>query len=64
MIGYPRRCVLTHPAVVTERIRTSRRIFDVTPDDRQFLMVKTRGEAMQATHISVVLDWFQELRAR
>jgi serine/threonine-protein kinase len=40
------------------------RNWDVTPDGKRFLMVKTRDEAMQATHINVVLHWLDQLRSR
>jgi serine/threonine-protein kinase len=40
------------------------RNYDVTADGKQFLMVKTRDEAMQATHINLVLHWLDQLRSR
>jgi hypothetical protein len=40
------------------------RNYDVTADGKQFLMVPTRDEAMQATHINVVLHWLDQLRSR
>jgi Tol biopolymer transport system component len=40
------------------------RNYDVTVDGKQFLMVKTRDEAMQATHINLVLHWLDQLRSR
>ena len=42
------------------------RTYDVAPDGR-FVMVKTAGDAVeqtQAPQITVVLDWFEELKAR
>ena len=42
------------------------RTYVVAPDGR-FVMVKTAGDAMEQTpapQITVVLDWFEELKAR
>ncbi|MEE8146412.1 MAG: hypothetical protein V3T24_02315, partial [Longimicrobiales bacterium] len=38
--------------------------YDVAPDGQRFLMIKTGGETNEAPQITVVLNWFEELRAR
>jgi hypothetical protein len=45
---------------------TSARYWDVSPDDRRFLMVRTAGvsQAPGAGQLVVVENWFQELRAK
>jgi serine/threonine-protein kinase len=42
---------------------TRPRSFDVTPDGQRFLLTKLPGERLQP-RIMVVLNWFEELRAR
>ena len=37
--------------------------YDVTPDSRRFLMVKT-NERQAPTQLKVVLNWFEELKRR
>ncbi len=38
--------------------------YDVTLDGRRFLMVKVSEEELRPTRLEVVLNWFEELRAR
>ena len=38
--------------------------YDVTPDGQRFIMIKTVHDAAQPTQISVVLNWFEELKRR
>ena len=40
------------------------RTYDISPDGRRFLMVKTRDNMMLRPSITVVSHWFDELRAR
>ena len=35
--------------------------FDVTADGQRFLIIKQPGQSMAATHLNIVLNWFQEL---
>ena len=36
--------------------------FDVSPDGRRLLMIKETEQAAPATQISVVLNWFEDLK--
>jgi eukaryotic-like serine/threonine-protein kinase len=38
--------------------------YDVTPDGQRFLMLKATEQAQAPTQISVVLNWFEELKRR
>jgi serine/threonine-protein kinase len=38
--------------------------YDVSPDGQRFLMVKQDAQAISATQINVVLNWFEELKRR
>ena len=38
--------------------------YDVTPDGQRFLMVKVSDEEQRPTRLEVVLNWFEDLRAR
>ncbi len=40
------------------------RNYDVTSDGRRFLMLKESEQVAAATHINVVLNWFEELKRR
>ena len=46
-----------------ERANNFRPNYDVTPDGQRFVMIKG-SEALQATQINVVLNWFEELKRR
>ena len=39
------------------------RAYDVTPDGQRFLMIKEDASS-ESNEIHVVLNWFEELRAR
>ena len=54
------------PYFVTPAYRLSvyPRSYDVTPDGRHFLMVKEHEQVSAATTINIVLNWFEELKAR
>jgi hypothetical protein len=36
--------------------------YDVLPDGQHFLMLELDREASRVTHVSVVLNWFEELK--
>jgi len=38
--------------------------FDVSPDGRRFLMIQPTAPERPATHVNVVINWFEELRQR
>ncbi len=38
--------------------------YDVSPDGRRFVMVKSSGSITGRHRINIVLDWFQELTER
>jgi eukaryotic-like serine/threonine-protein kinase len=38
--------------------------YDVTPDGRRFLLLEPAEQVGPITHLSVVLNWFEELKAR
>ncbi|MGH7512807.1 MAG: protein kinase domain-containing protein [Gemmatimonadales bacterium] len=41
------------------------RSYDVTPDDRSFIMIQRSGQSgAEANRLTVVLNWFEEVRAR
>lgn len=45
--------------------RTTDRVnYDVSPDDKTFVMVNSGEEDRGATQITVVLNWFEELKSR
>ena len=38
--------------------------YDVSPDDQRFLMVQPSDQELAAKQINVVLNWFEELKAK
>jgi Tol biopolymer transport system component/tRNA A-37 threonylcarbamoyl transferase component Bud32 len=38
--------------------------FDISPDGQRFLMIKTAGQPSASGQINVVLNWFEELKAK
>ena len=38
-------------------------MYDVTPDDQQFVMIRNIGEE-EASELIVVENWFEELKAK
>jgi hypothetical protein len=38
--------------------------YDLSPDGKRFLMIKSSGEQPATTQVNVVQDWFEELKRR
>ena len=38
--------------------------WDIAPDGKRFLMVKNEASESAPKHLNLVLDWFEDLRAR
>jgi hypothetical protein len=67
--------IATHPKFSTgrprvvlegiyERSPVSRANYDVSADDRRFLMIKESGRDSAPTQLNIVFNWFEELKAR
>ncbi len=56
--GKPRLLFETSPSLLTHTLGA----FDVTPDGQRFLMVKLSEQELPATQLTVVLNWFEELK--
>ena len=39
-------------------------IYDISLDDKRFLMVKSAGAEADLSQLDVVVNWFEELKAR
>ncbi len=56
--GKPRLLFEISPSLLNLTMRS----FDVTPDGQRFLMVKLSDQELPATQLTVVLNWFEELK--
>ncbi len=56
--GKPRLLFEISPSLLTFSLGA----FDVTPDGQRFLMVKLSEQELPATQLTVVLNWFEELK--
>ena len=55
------------PEVLFEKpysVQAFYRNYDVAPDGRRFLMIKESEQVAAATHINVIFNWFEELKAK
>jgi Tol biopolymer transport system component len=58
---------LSKPRVLFERrffVQTTSPNYDVSPDGQRFLMIKPDEQTASPTQISVVLNWFEELKQK
>jgi eukaryotic-like serine/threonine-protein kinase len=58
--GAPRALFLASPFVILPYHRS----YDVTPDDRSFIMLRSNANGAEAKRLTVVLNWLEEVRAR
>ena len=56
--GKPRLLFETSASIFTH----TQGAFDVTPDGQRFLMIKLSDQELPATQLTVVLNWFSELK--
>ena len=50
--------------VKEESDRLSQYLGDLAPDGRRFVMIQTGEESAPPTQLRVVLNWFEELKAK